>query len=297
MADFNTIPEYPFSRPYSGSSSIYSQDMRALHAASIYSQDTRPASPTTPTPLLPPIARQDSVRSTAASSTVSKAPTIYSEETIKSLGYRPFEYWKGPKRTPYPAKHHMPQQQKKARVAVTITLVGNNNTNNHINHGQINNERATQQISSPPRARFREGLVENGTTDVDSPPPTSPTVKDRYRHRHQQLQRQKQNPAAWLHWISLTHKTDRRQQERQRFGGGRRGWTQIEEVDEEKAVASDDNKNNKRTRTGACRSWTSCSCSWRCRTWGIIIILLVLCAVGAVVTVVNLPLDKLTSST
>lgn len=293
MANFNA--ESPFNRPLSYSSSIYSEVTVAAppHSPSIYSQDIR-SPPTTPTQTqshsLLLITRQDSVRSTAASSTVSstlsRAPTIYSEETIKALGYRPFEYWKGPKRAPYPADYHKHPQRKAVATAAAAANSDNNSDNGD----------KAQQISSPPRARLRDGL-ESDDRDVyvDLAPPTSPTVKDRYRQRQRQRQidRAKKQRAAveWPHWVpsSAAKKADRSRHKKP-------GWTRLNDFDDEKALdgrgATSPASSLKTSRKAAWRSPRS----WRRRTWGIILIFLVLCAVGAVITLVNLPIDKLVGS-
>lgn len=160
------------------SSSIYSNDDEEAHI--IYSSK-------------PAIARKESTSAhSTTSSTVSRNPTIYSEDSIKSLGYRPFEYWKGPK----PAA--APSAMKRPPPPLPPPRFTGTNPMKPIN--------SLQDFKPLPKAKVLE--VQSYMKDVVDPnpqPPSSPRVKDRYAARMAERARRKrernQRIEEWPGWV------------------------------------------------------------------------------------------------
>lgn len=146
----------------------------ASSSSSIYSQEE--ILPADNTPL---ISRKDS-------SSSSKASTVYSEDTIKSLGYKPFEYWKGPRPVAYPGD----MKKNKRAIPTAPRITGVNLT------GPIN---SLHDFKPMPDAKIREVKIY-----MDAVPP-SPTVKDRYAQRRAERARRKRQAdrrvEEWPGWV------------------------------------------------------------------------------------------------
>lgn len=160
-------------------------------SSSIYSNDDEEA------PIIysskPAIARKESTSAhSTTSSTVSRNPTIYSEDSIKSLGYRPFEYWKGPK----PAA--APSAMKRPPPPLPPPRFTGTNPMKPIN--------SLQDFKPLPKAKVLE--VQSYMKDAVGPnpqPPSSPRVKDRYAARMAERARRKrernQRIEEWPGWV------------------------------------------------------------------------------------------------
>lgn len=160
-------------------------------SSSIYSNDDEEA------PIIysskPAIARKESTSAhSTTSSTVSRNPTIYSEDSIKSLGYRPFEYWKGPK----PAA--APSAMKRPPPPLPPPRFVGTNPMKPIN--------SLQDFKPLPKAKVLE--VQSYMQDAVGPntqPPSSPRVKDRYAARMAERARRKrernQRIEEWPGWV------------------------------------------------------------------------------------------------
>lgn len=175
----------PIARPMTASSSIYSQDDVTLTDA---------------TPLIT-VSRQNS-----SSSSTSNSSTLYSLDPVKSLGYTPFEYWKGPLPVAYPG-----QAQTKNRRTIRAPPQIKTST---IPKGLVNSRRDFKPV---PAAKVREIKMHlNDTPNAPAPapaapalPPPSPRVKDRYRQREAERARRREalraqrarGPHDWPGWV------------------------------------------------------------------------------------------------
>lgn len=157
-------------------------------SSSIYSNDDEEA------PIIysskPAIARKESTSAhSTTSSTVSRNPTIYSEDSIKSMGYRPFEYWKGPK----PAA--APSAMKRPPPPLPPPRFTGTNPMKPIN--------SLQDFKPLPKAKVLE--VQSYMKDAVGEPPSSPRVKDRYAARMAERARRKrernQRIEEWPGWV------------------------------------------------------------------------------------------------
>lgn len=163
-------------------------------SSSVYSQETA-ATSVYEVVVLPPISRKDS-----SSSSRTKSSTVYSEETIKSLGYTPFEYWKGPRPVAYP---------QPPRTSITAA--------------SLKQKRRPPPPPPPPLPPVppRPVVAVNSLHDFKPMPetklrevreyitataPSSPTVKDRYMQRQAERVRRKRERermrklAEWPGW-------------------------------------------------------------------------------------------------
>lgn len=216
VMEVNIASYVPVERPVSFSSSIYSQDDVTL-------ADTAP---------LITISRQNSSSSTTSSSsssstnssssaasststasrstTSSQATTLYSIDPVKSLGYTPFEYWKGP----LPVAYYPSQFQTKKGTSRAPPQIKTST----IPKGLVNSRRDFQPV---PAARVREIKVQLDALPAPGPleqpqqqhhhqqPPPSPRVKDRYRQREAERARRRaarraqraRAPHEWPGWV------------------------------------------------------------------------------------------------
>lgn len=166
----------------SAASSIYSQDgviFPAPYDSFEEESDLKPL-------IERSIERKDSSASALSkSSNLSQAstlaPTIYTEDFIKTLGYRPFEYWKGP--LPVASALDRANDGKRKRTPVPPPPRA---LNRH-SRAFRNSLRALKPGPLPP-ARLKEPvqlLMEKPPLPPRRPrPPPSPRVKDRYKHRY-----------------------------------------------------------------------------------------------------------------
>lgn len=160
-------------------------------ASSIYSQDGVIFPAPYDSDLQPLIERKDSSASVASklSQASTLAPTVYTEEYIKTLGYRPFEYWKGP--LPVAASVngvHDGGRNKRLPVPPPPRAL-------HRHSMAIRNSLRALAPGSLPQAKLRDSmhaLADKATMLPPPPPPSSrrprpppsPRVKDRYKHRY-----------------------------------------------------------------------------------------------------------------
>lgn len=178
----------------SAASSIYSQDGVIFPAP--YDSDVTPL-----------IERKDSSASTFSklSQASTLAPTVYTEDYIKSLGYRPFEYWKGPLPKVYgPISENERFKRKTAPVPPPPRAM------HRRSRAFRNSFRAFVPGSLPPvktrhsRQRILDDLPLPSPPRSPRPPrrrpqpPPSPRVKDRYKHRYK-LPRKEVN-GEWPGW-------------------------------------------------------------------------------------------------
>lgn len=125
------------------------------------------------------------------------APTIYTEEIIKQLGYRPFEYWKGPP----PVAHdlvHAKDDGKKKRLPVPPPPKALHRRSRAIRNsmralasgaGSGSRAGAGAGAGALPPARLRDSMLPTlhekpAARAVPPRPPPSPRVKDRYKYRY-----------------------------------------------------------------------------------------------------------------
>ncbi|CAN8095304.1 unnamed protein product [Discula destructiva] len=170
-------------------------------SSSIYSQDDLPMM--TDTRAL--IQRSKSVRST-----FSQASTLYSEESIKALGYRPFEYWKPPNSLAKKRRQPPLPPPPPPPLPPAVRLAGTTGTGT-----RRNPTTAAVPVNALPdfrpmhKARIRKvqrNMDANTATDTDAPP-RSPRVKDRYgargrRYKRSPLRQQQSTTGdEWPGWM------------------------------------------------------------------------------------------------
>ncbi|KAF3770972.1 hypothetical protein M406DRAFT_67320 [Cryphonectria parasitica EP155] len=258
--------------PAPSTSSIYSQD-RYSWTSSVYSQDEPlPAPAEDKKPLL--LQRADTDLS--ATSSAKTLLTIYDAETIKSLGYKPFEYWKGPKPTAYPVDFRKqktnaakPSRPKTPRISILKSSSASSNI----------------ALKPIPHVRVREL---KGYMDAEDTPPRTPTIKERYRQRQAERAKRRRDlvhgGGNWPGWVpdKKVHMKKQQQQQQQQH----RKWTRI--IGDEKREKLEEWDLEKRQSTGSTvfvnrieRWWDPLM--WRRRIWGILGILLVLLTAGGLI--------------
>lgn len=220
-------------------------------SSSIYSNDDDEA----PLYSKPLVVRKDSASANSTYSTTSKNSTVYSEDSIKSMGYRPFEYWKGPKPAAAPSTRRPPPPLPPPRFTGT-------------NHMKTIN--SLQDFKPLPKAKVLE--VQTYMTDAGPP---SPRVKDRYAARMAERARRKreriQRIEEWPGWVPDEKVLGMQQQQRRVQIAAEYEMAQSQRA----SVASRERWTNPRT--------------WRRRAWGAVLTvgLLVLVAVIVVATTVT----------
>lgn len=240
------------------SSSVYSNDNDELQAptpfkpAILYSK--------------PAIDRKDSATS-STNSVASKTPTVYSEDSIKAMGYRPFEYWKGPKPAAHPSKKRAPPPLPPPRLP-------NTNPMKPVN--------SLQDFKPLPKAKVLE--VQSYMKDAAPPPPPSPRVKDRYAARMAERARRKrermQRIEEWPGWVP-DEKVLLSQQQHKEEQEHRRAWTDVPQSaadDEAASFASRERWLHPRT--------------WRRRVWGVVTTLGLLVLIAAIVVATTISQDN-----
>lgn len=179
-------------------------------ASSIYSQDDGwPSTESTPQ-----ISRQNSTATTLSkTSTSSKASTLYNPENIKSLGYTPFEYWKGPPPVPYPSKARVtkrPSDPVPPRVKATAPtpsplarrltpppLAQHPALRDDDKNNPFSDIHALVEFRPVPDVRLRDIKLSLDPSPSLPPlpplpqPPRSPRVKDRYAPREAERARRR----------------------------------------------------------------------------------------------------------
>lgn len=154
-------------------------------ASSIYSQDG----------VLYPSPYEDFkpliTRKVSNSSKASNNPTIYTEEQIKSLGYRPFEYWKGPQ----PVAYVRNKDSSKTRAPIPPPRRASTIAPRRFRRS-IGSLRGLRLL---PEVKLQGGLGWTAEEDDEVEPPLrSPRVKDRYRKRYQQPSGKENNWPGWV---------------------------------------------------------------------------------------------------
>lgn len=239
-------------------------------SSSIYSNDEGQAPDVKPL-----IARKDSASANSTTSSASKSSTVYSEESIKSMGYRPFEYWKGPKPAARPGASSSSKRRALSPLAPPLPppprLTGTTNPMKPIN--------ALQDFKPLPRAK----VVEVQTYMRDTAPP-SPRVKDRYAARMAERARRKrerlQRIEAWPGWVPDEKVLGLQQQQAQ-------AQAQLAALKEDGLAQSE-----RRTSSLASRErWTSPS-TWRRRVWGVVVSVGVLALIAVIIVSTTITQDN-----
>lgn len=212
-------------------------------ASSIYSQEQG-----LPADITPLISRKDS-------SSSSKASTVYSEDTIKSMGYKPFEYWKGPRPVAYPGDI----KKNKRTVPLPPRITGVNLT------GPVNSLRDFKPM---PDAKIREVKIY-----MDAVPP-SPTVKDRYAQRRAERARRKRQASRrveeWPGWVP----------DRKAYGVGRSRRAR----GDGSAGASMKRYSDASTVLSSARQRWWNPRTWRRRWWGVVLSILMVGIIASIIT-------------
>lgn len=137
----------------------------------------------------PIIARKDSAKSVRSitSSKSGTTSTYYSEEDIKELGYRPFEYYKAPKTTAKKIKPPPPPITAVSRAHSRRTETSRSPPRVLAGHRNPSMN-ALQEFKPLPRAKVFEVRkymddIAIPTAPVEAAVPPSPRVKDRYAAR------------------------------------------------------------------------------------------------------------------
>lgn len=157
------------------------------------------------------------------------APTIvYTEDFIKTLGYRPFEYWTGPPPVAVGVPPPPPPPPPKAalRRASRVLLL-----------------RQSLRLPQQAQARLRDSMMNMLSGDnnkpkqrrpvpVVPPAPPSPRVKDRYKHRYK-LPRKGNEWPGWEPDESALRYFEKQQQQRQ---GEKKGGAFITSTNEKRTT-------------------------------------------------------------
>lgn len=232
-------------------------------SSSVYSQDSVTSSDVVP--LVNPITRKDSVTS-------SKASTIATQDT-KSLGYTPFEYWKGPRPVAYPGdKKAKPRKLPPPRIKSPAPPVQPVN--------------ALRNFKPMPEAKLRDikVYIDSELANPRVPVPPSPRVKDRYAERQRQKrerQRQRnglQRVEEWPGWVP-DEKAVLRTASNGGEKGGRARKVRVVSPYEKRRRTSLASTAAGRPPNG--RWWNPLS--WRRRVWGLLASVLILSIVAAVI--------------
>lgn len=166
-------------------------------ASSVYSQDGVLFPAPYDSDLQPLIERKDSSASVTSkfSQASTLAPTVYTEEHIKTLGYRPFEYWKGP--LPVAARVNGANDGGKKRLPVPPPPRAL-----HRHSRAIRNSLRVLAPGSLPPAKLRDSIQALADKARPPPPPLrrphpppSPRVKDRYAHRYKLPRKEREWPG------------------------------------------------------------------------------------------------------
>lgn len=221
-------------------SDIRTLDSRSI-SSSIYSQE-QPGRPLANKYLIP---RQNSPQS--AGSSIFQ----YSEENIKALGYRPFEYWKGPEPAASSSTHK--GSKRTGPVPARLTNVKPSAPVNSLN-----------DFKPMPDAKLRElqEYMEIG------PAPRSPTVKEKYRQRQAEIEERRRrrehlkSVAEWPGWVP----------DAKAYGVERARRLRAAEGDPEK-WASTASMSSAESRA----QWYN-PCTWTRRTWAFVAFVFVLVA-------------------
>lgn len=234
-------------------------------SSSIYSNDDDEV----PLFTKPAITRKDSATSTV-NSTISRNPTIYSEESIKSMGYRPFEYWKGPKPAAAPSRKRPPPPLPPPRFTGTNPMKPIN---------------SLQDFKPLPKAK----VLEMQSYIKEVAPPPSPRVKDRYaarmaeraRRKRERMQRM-QRIEEWPGWVPdekvLLGQQQNQQQNQQQQQQRRQVRIDVAAQAEAASLASRERWLSPRT--------------WRRRVWGIVTTLGVLVLIGVIIVSTTITQDN-----
>lgn len=261
----------PLMRPVSASSSVYSQDDVTI-------ADVSPVTP-----------YSNLTRQNSTSTTTSQASTLYVLNPAQTLGYTPFEYWKGPKPVAYSGQA-VPKQTTKVHRPPQIKT-------STIPKGLVNSRPGFQPPVPTVKVREIEMVLKQPAPAVTPkitrrpvpppPPPPSPRVKDRYRQR--ELERARRRAA--------------RRAQRALAEGNQEwpGW-----VPSEKAVrragggtnkSSSSNGRPRRNKTPMAKRFSTASTiifaplkerwwdprTWRRRAWGIVSLVFALAIVAALI--------------
>lgn len=232
-------------------------------SSSIYSNAQDP-----PIDVKPLITRKDSASAQSNHSTASKSSTIYSEESIKSMGYRPFEYWKARKPAGRPPGRPPPPPLALPRFTGTNPMKPVN---------------SLQDFKPLPRAK----ILEVQTYVMDAAPP-SPRVKDRYAARLAERARRKrerqQRIEAWPGWVPDEKVLGRQQQQQQQQ---HRRRVRIVEDEEEAALSKRASSVSMTLRERWMRPRT-----WRRRVWGIVVSVGVLVLIAVIIVSTTISQDN-----
>lgn len=226
----------------------------------------------------PAIARKESTSAhSTTSSTVSRNPTIYSEDSIKSLGYRPFEYWKGPK----PAA--APSAMKRPPPPLPPPRFIGTNPMKPIN--------SLQDFKPLPKAKVLE--VQSYIKDVNSSgsggqmqPPSSPRVKDRYAarmaERAERARRKRERNRRieeWPGWIP---------DEKIVLGGQQELLRRQVRID---AAAAEKRKRESSLAAAMQEHWLKPR-TWRRRVWGVVTTLGVVFLIAVIIVATTVTQDN-----
>lgn len=276
-------------------------------SSSVYSQETSATSVYAVTPRLA-ISRKDS-----SSSTQTKTPTIFNDDTIKALGYTPFEYWKGPRPITYPQP---PRSSAAAR-----------NSKRRRAPPPPPSLLSSSTIPPPPPVPPPPAVMVNSLHDFKPMPPiklrevrdyisattpASPTVKDRYIQRQAERMRRNREAerlrklAEWPGWAPDArvlkragsehhhHHHQHKQQQQQR---NVRIADEIDLVDEKGIIET-----RQQWRMSAVSSIFSAMSerwwrprTWRRRVWGIVATTFMLLMVAVIIIATTLSQDNFPS--
>lgn len=235
----------------------------------------------------PLIARKDSAKSTRSTSSSKSGKTVstyYSEDDVKELGYRPFEYYKVPRTAA--KKQRPPPSSTITNTTRAAALRAAANNNNHPRPPMPPpppppaSTNSQQDFEPPPKVKLlevRKYYLNDAATAAVVPP--SPRVKDRYAARMAAKRSARARARAISEWP---------------------GWA----PDEKALLGGGGEKKNATTTTRrrptsaastillqGTERWTSPG-TWRRRVWGIVVSAGMLVLIAVIILATTLTSDN-----